>query len=77
MERVGTQIRLRWEGPNAILQDELSGASRPVHNYVVERATELAPGEFVPMTPSAAVFEALVPQPTQAQTYYRVRVDSE
>lgn len=76
MERVGNQIHLQWEGPNAVLRDELSGGSTSVHHYVVEQADELSAGTFASVTQPAPGLAAFVPQPSSAQTYYRVRLNS-
>lgn len=74
METVGTQVRLRWHGPNAVLQDEMSGAATPVHRYVVERATELRDEAFTAVTAETTELEALFAKPTSAEAYYRVRL---
>jgi hypothetical protein len=74
LEQIGNQIRLRWEGPNAVLQSELTGIGTPAHHYVVEKASVLSPDAFAPATEPAAGLEAFVQPPTGAETYYRVRL---
>jgi hypothetical protein len=74
MERIGSQLRLEWEGPNATLQNELSGAVTPAHGYVVERTTDLASGTFTAVTPESSLLEALVNKSNEPAEFFRVRL---
>lgn len=72
--RAGGDLVLRWDAPEAELEDALAGTTRRLHYYVVERATTLAPSDFQALTQPLAVREARVPGCCDAQVFYRVRI---
>ena len=76
VERTGNFVRVEWEGPNAILQDQLSGLTRPAHHYVIERATVLEDGAFSPVTAPSPGFQATFAEPNSGQAFFRVRLVS-
>lgn len=76
VERTGNTVRMRWEGPNASMYDQVSETTRRVHNYVVERATVLDHGAFNPLTASLDGLEATFTEPEGTQAFYRVRLAS-
>lgn len=76
VERTGNFMRVEWEGPNAILQDQLSGITTPAHNYFIERATVLEDSAFSPVTEPASGLDATFAEPQSGQAFFRVRLAS-
>lgn len=74
VERAGNQVRVQWEGPNSVLIDDLTGVGKPVHQYVVERATTLGDGTFAAVTSPANGLEASFTDDEAAQAFFRVRL---
>jgi hypothetical protein len=52
----------------------MSGSSTPVHQYVVERATNLNPGNFSAANEPAVGLEATVSDSDDTSAFYRVRL---
>jgi hypothetical protein len=76
VERTGNIVRMEWEGPNAMLFDQVSGVTTPAHNYVIERATVLEEGSFYPVTETINGLEATFADSEAEQAFFRVRLTS-
>jgi hypothetical protein len=42
----GQDLTIQWQGPSSVLSNLVTQTATPLHWYVVEKATELAPGGF-------------------------------
>jgi hypothetical protein len=67
-------LEVKWDGPSSILRDTGAGADIPVHWYVVDKATTLAPSSFTAVTEPSTNLQANIPAPTDPNTFYRVRL---
>jgi hypothetical protein len=67
-------LELNWHGPSSTLRDDVSGTETPVHWYVVEKATTLAPNSFTAVSEPSTNLNATISAPTEANTFYRVRL---
>jgi hypothetical protein len=56
------------------LRDDLSSAETPVHWYILEKATTLAPNNFTAVTDPSTNLNTTISAPTDANTFYRVRL---
>lgn len=66
-------LRLAWDGPSAMLFNQVSEASYPAHWYVIEKTDRLG-SPFVRMTEPDSKREAFLPECCEAQAFFRVRV---
>ena len=67
-------LDVKWDGPASVLRDNNAGTEAPVHWYVVEKGTTLAPNSFTAVTEPSTNLEASIPAPTEPNTFYRVRL---
>lgn len=67
--------RIQWDGPAAVLVDEISGEQRPAQAYVVERSESLRRPQWEPLGPPQAERERVIPPDGKAAAgFFRVRV---
>lgn len=66
-------ITIRWDGPMAQVQDDLAETVRPVHYYVVERATRLE-GPYNPASQPVAALESRIDTCCGDAAFFRVRL---
>ena len=67
-------VTLAWDGPSALLRDELSGATGAVHNYVVQRTSRLDPPNWKAVGASTTLRTATVPDTGGSMAFYRVHL---
>jgi hypothetical protein len=67
-------LEVKWDGPSSVVREDLGGSEKAVHWYVVEKATVLAPNSFTAVSEVSTNLNATVPAPTDANTFYRVRL---
>lgn len=73
-EPKGEEITVRWEGPDAEIQDDASGTTRRAHWYVLEKATALHPSDFSPVTPPTTAREITVSACCPGTAFFRIKV---
>lgn len=67
-------VRLEWDGPSAVLRDDVLGVEIPVHRYVVERAPEPNGSTWLPVTEPSPSRSATVPGCCEGPAFFRVRL---
>lgn len=73
-ERAGDRLTLRWVGPDAEVFDATTAETRRAHWYVVERATALAPDQFVEVSPPTTAREWEGSSCCPGSVFYRVKL---
>ena len=73
----GTEgLRVKWDGPSSLLQNNESGETVALHWYVIERSDSLTTPNFSPVTEPTADRETLIQNccAGQPQGFYRVKL---
>jgi hypothetical protein len=74
LEPEGSQLTIRWEGPDAEWHDAVANATRKAHWYVLEQATSLTTADFVSIAPPTTSRELTVSACCPATAFFRLRV---
>ncbi len=75
-ERTEDTITLRWVGPDAVIVDQITGARRKLHWYVVEKSTTLNAETFEPISAPTTAREWTGPECCATDVFYRIRLIS-
>jgi len=73
IQRIGSELQVRWDGPSSLLMDNVAEQITPAHWYVLEETQELG-GEFQPVMSPLTELQATIPAPESHQAFYRVRL---
>ncbi len=68
------QVHLRWEGPLAVLHDEVAGVDAPVQRYVVERAPSATSDRWEAVTEPIAGLSADIAPCCDGTVFFRLRL---
>ena len=66
------QVTIQWHGPDGQLYDAVTGATRKLHWYVVEKARSLSAQDFKRITAPSTSQSATVPVTSSEPAYFRV-----
>ena len=69
----GANLTLTWDGPSSQLFDNLSGQTRNLHSYQVEKSTSLQPADFQPFGMTTTNRTLTLPY-SGGEAYYRVQL---
>ena len=70
----GNHLKIEWEGPSSELFDANEQATRKVHGYVLEMATQLQPPNFAAITGVVTDLQTTIDLPTSSQFYLRLKL---
>ncbi len=74
VQRKPDGVHLTWDGPSSTLLNVTTGASTPVHWYVIERSDVLDPSSFEPVTEPSTLREAVIPDCCEGNAFFRVKL---
>jgi hypothetical protein len=74
ISKVENGVSVKWDGPAATTFNGATGATLPVHWYVLEKATSLTAMDFTPVSDASASHEAVVNADTSTKAFFRVKL---
>ena len=69
-------LHLEWDGPSSVLSNLVTQASTPLHWYVVEKSSSLAPETFVPVTEPSTERSATISDCCGETAFFRLKLTS-
>lgn len=71
--RNGDRVTVKWDGPSSVLSNLVDRTSRPVHSYVLEKASSLG-GSFTAVSEPTFQREATLQSSVSETAFFRVRL---